>query len=130
MRYSVGAITQNAGVVGNGLVKTVSYYFSYGNAFIIVMIGSSILKNCAPVNREAMMSVSHVARNAAMYTQGIDRICIESANQIKFPIKNNAQGVIAVEATTGLIIVRVAINNAPLPIHFRISQCACVIMSS
>ena len=117
-------------MVGKGLVKTISYYFSYGNAFMIVMIGSSILKNCAPVNREMIMSVSHVARNAAMYTQGIDRICIESANQIKFPIRNNAQGVIAVDATTGLIIVRVAIRSAALPTHFRISQCVCVIISS
>ena len=117
-------------MVGNDLVKVISYYFSYGKAFIIVMIGSSILKNCVPVNRDMIMSVSHVARKAAMYTHGQDLTWIESANQIRFPMRNSAHGVMAAAAICGLIIVTVAISNAPLPIHFSTSQCDCVIVSS
>ena len=108
------------------MVSRVSPY--YGKAFNIVMIGSSILKNCVPVNREMIIRVSHVPRKAAMYTQGHDRMCMESANQIKFPSRNNAHGVIAVEATIGLIIVRVASSSAPLPIHFNTSHCVCVMV--
>ena len=102
------------------MVSRVSPY--YGKAFNIVMIGSSILKKCVPVNRDVIIVASQAARKAAMYTQGHDRTWIESANQIKLPIMNNAQGVIAVAATCGLIIVRVATNSAALPTHFKASQ--------
>lgn len=89
----------------------------------------SIVPNvCMSVNRDIIINMSHVPKNAAMYTQGHDFMWMESANQMTFPTKNNAHGVIAVDAACGLIIVSVASNKQMLPVHFSASHWNVVIL--